>query len=73
MLTPDPVPLLLTDPALLSKPIAPKGLLGLPPIPLERPDGGPVAMPGGGPLGPDPARGIVIIHQPGLTCGGQAL
>jgi hypothetical protein len=23
-------------------------------IPLERPDGGPVALPGGGPLGPDP-------------------
>lgn len=26
-------------------------------IPLERPDGGPVALPGGGPLGPDPRQG----------------
>lgn len=25
-------------------------------IPLERPDGGPVALPGGGPLGPDPRQ-----------------
>jgi hypothetical protein len=25
-------------------------------IPLERPDGGPVALPSGGPLGPDPRR-----------------
>jgi hypothetical protein len=25
-------------------------------IPLKRPDGGPVALPGGGPLGPDPCQ-----------------
>jgi hypothetical protein len=36
-------------------------------IPLERPDGGPVALPSGGPLSPGPPReeNVVIVHQPG--------